>query len=303
MQRLLFIMGILFSFVPAYGYASVFYFSTSDGVKLYVHTAGKGNPCVFVHGGPGITSYIFEATPAAKLIEQKVHMIYFDQRGCGRSSSPADSNYSVTRMEKDMDELRVFLKIKKWSVMGHSFGGMLMTAYAKDYPQNVRSLVYIHCTLDRESVLKSHIYFGTKLLEAVGDTFKVNKQLPGFNQMIKVHEELAKKGVEYKIMFNSQRQKNIEDSLLDAASPHFNWDFQHRVWRLKDYAVDYAKYTKNIACPVLILSGTKDYAVGPNAYKQWRFKNSRVIFYNGAHTSYQENPKWFANVILPFLEK
>jgi proline iminopeptidase len=228
-------------------------------------------------------------------------MIYFDQRGCGRSASPRDSGYSIKQMEKDMEELRAFLKIKKWSVMGHSFGGLLMTAYAKDHSGRVTSLVYIHCTLNRESVLKTHIYYGTKLLAEIGDTIKIDQQLSRFNQMIAVHQELAKKGIEYKIMFRSQRQKNIEDSLLNATSPHFNWDFQHRVWKMADYAFDYALYTRDITCPVLILSGTKDYAVGPNAYKSWHFKNSRVVFYNGAHTSYQEESQWFADTILKFL--
>ena len=27
--------------------------TTSDGVQLYVRVAGQGQPCVFVHGGPG----------------------------------------------------------------------------------------------------------------------------------------------------------------------------------------------------------------------------------------------------------
>ncbi len=137
-------------------------------------------------------------------------------------------------------------------------------------------------------------------MEQVGDTFKVDKKLPLFNQMMKVHEELAKKGIEYKIMFRSQREKNIEDSLINATTPHFNQDFQHHVWTMKDYQVDYAIYTKDIRCPVLIITGTKDYAVGPDAYKAWHYTDSRVVFYNGAHTSYQEEPEWFAGTVLNF---
>src|ERR1700748_700947 len=106
MKLLLYILPILFLSKIATGQDKSFYFTTSDGVKLYVHTAGKGKPCLFVHGGPGLTSYIFEATPAAKMIEQKVHMVYFDQRGSGRSSSAKDSNYSMKRMERDIEELR-----------------------------------------------------------------------------------------------------------------------------------------------------------------------------------------------------
>jgi proline iminopeptidase len=278
-----------------------FYFTTSDSVKLYVHTAGTGKPCLFIHGGPGYTSYIFEATPAAKMIEQKVHMIYFDQRGSGRSEAAKDGDYSIKRMEKDMEELRTFLKIKKWAVMGHSFAGVLETPYAKDYPQSITKLIFVHCTLNLNSSLRSHIDNGTMLLREVGDNYKVDTTWSKFDQMIKVHEELAKKGIEYKIMFRSQHEKNIEDSLAAASTKNFNQDFQHHVWKMKEYWIDYSQYTKDIKCPVLIVTGTKDYAVGPDSYKAWHFPNSRVVIYDGAHTSYQEEPKWFVGKVLPFL--
>ncbi len=301
MKKLLILFGIVFLSKGGFAGDKVFYFTTSDNVKLYVRTAGIGKPCLFVHGGPGLTSYIFEATPAAKLIEKKMHMIYFDQRGSGRSSSAADSNYSIRRMEQDIEELRAWLKIEKWSVMAHSFGGMIMTPYARDYPERVYSLIYVHCGLDAKTTLNSHIYYGSKLLAEIGDTITVDKKLPLFDQMMNVHRELAKKGIEYKIMFRSQRQKDIEDSLINGTTPHFNQDFQHHVWTMKDYLKDYSTYTKDINCPVLIITGTKDYAVGPDAYKAWHFKNARIVIYNGAHTSYQEEPAWFAQKVLAFI--
>ena len=290
----------LFS-ATVYGKEKSFYFKTSDGVNLYIRTAGKGLPCLFVHGGPGLTSYIFEATPAAKLIEQSLHMIYFDQRGSGRSSNAADSNYSMKRMERDIEELRVFLKINKWSVIGHSFGGLIMTAYAKDYPEKINSMVYVHCTNNLQLSLQSHIDNGTRLLRQIGDTIKPDTQLTSFNQMMKVHEELAKKGIEYKIMFRSQQEKDMEDSLIRFATPHLNQDFQHFIWGMKEYFIDYSTYTENIHCPVLIINGTLDYAVGPDSYKAWKFKNSKVVSYKGGHTSYQEEPEWFASAVLKFL--
>ena len=301
MTRVYYILIILFLADTVSGQDSSFYFNTSDGVKLYVRTTGKGNPCLFLHGGPGSTSYYFEAMPVAQLIEQKVHMIYFDQRGGGRSSSAADSNYSMKRMELDIDELRTFLKIKKWSVMGHSFGGLILTAYARDYPQNIRSLVYVHCTIDLTSSLKSHIDNGIRLLRELGDTIVVNRQLPPFDQLSQVDQEISNKGISYKIMFRSLRDKEIDDSLTNAATPHFNQDFQHHVWTMKDYWKDYTPYTKDILCPVLVIAGTSDFAVGPDNYKSWQFKNMKVVLHNGGHFSFLENPQWFADIVLPFL--
>ena len=280
---------------------STYHFVTSDGVSLYLRTAGKGFPCLFVHGGPGNTSHYFEPLPAAKILEQKVRMIYYDQRGGGRSASAKDSNYSIKRMEQDIEEIRNFLKIRKWSIIGHSFGGVIMTAYAKDYPENIQSLVYLHCGLYLNSVLHSHIENGIRLLKEDGVNYQPNKALPLFNQMMDVHAEMAKQGIEYKIMFRSPQEKNVEDSLIGAATPHFNQDFQRFVWKMPDYQIDYAIYTKDILCPVLIITGKKDYAVGPDAYKTWHFKNSQVVFYDYAHVSFQEEPTWFTEHVLLFL--
>ncbi len=302
MKNLLYILTILLLSKVTSAQDTSFYFKTSDGVRLYVRTVGEGRPCLFLHGGPGLTSYYFEALPVAKLIEQKVHMIYFDQRGGGRSSSPKDGNYSMKRMEQDIEEIRNFLKIKKWSVMGHSFGGLIMTAYAKDYPQSIRSLIYAHCMIDIKPALASHINNGLKLLEQVGDTIHLNKQLPAFGQMNEVDSALTKKGIGYKIMFSSLRDEKIDDSLTKAATPHFNQDFNHYVWSTKDYWTDYTKYTKDILCPVLIITGTKDYAVGPETYKSWHFKNEKIVFFDAAHFSFLDEPKRFAETVLQFLK-
>jgi proline iminopeptidase len=302
MKGLLTILTLLVLTKNILGQDKNFYFTTSDSVKLYVHTAGQGNPCLFIHGGPGLTSYIFEVTPAAKLVEQKVHMIYYDQRGSGRSFSAPNGDYSMKRMEKDIEELRSFFKIKKWSVMGHSFGGLIMTAYAKDYPEYIRSLVYVHCTINMNTALKSHLDNGTMLLKESGIDFHVDTTLSPFNQLMQVHEALAKNGIEYKIMFRSQQEKNIEDSLINVSTSHFNQDFQHWVWKNKEYWMDYEKYTKDILCPVLIITGTRDYAIGPKSYQSWQFKNRKIVIYEGGHTSYQEEPTWFAETVLNFLQ-
>ncbi len=77
------------------------------------------------------------------------------------------------------------------------------------------------------------------LLREAGDNYKVDNSLSKFDRMINVHKELAKQGIEYKIMFRSQREMNIEDSLAEASTKNFNQDFQHHVWGIKDYWFDY----------------------------------------------------------------
>jgi proline iminopeptidase len=60
---------------------------TTDSVDLYVNVKGSGTYCLFIHGGPGSGSYWVEKF-FGKELEQRFTMIYLDQRGVGRSSSP-----------------------------------------------------------------------------------------------------------------------------------------------------------------------------------------------------------------------
>jgi proline iminopeptidase len=44
-------------------------------------------------------------------------------------------------MTDDIESLRKHLKIKKWTILGHSFGGMLASYYATIYPNSINKLV------------------------------------------------------------------------------------------------------------------------------------------------------------------
>lgn len=67
--------------------------------------------------------------------------------------------------------------------------------------------------------------------------------------------------------------------------------------------MDYSKYTEDILSPVLIITGKKDFAVGADTCKTRHFKNSRIIFYQFAYASFQEEPEWFAIHILWYFQE
>ena len=45
-------------------------------------------------------------------------------------------------MVQDIEDLRKKLKIEKWVVFGHSFGGILATHYAAKYPKRIKKLIF-----------------------------------------------------------------------------------------------------------------------------------------------------------------
>ena len=67
-------------------------FYTVNGIRHWVKVKGsehKTTPIVVVHGGPGGNNYNFEQSPGPKL-EKFATVIYYEQRGSGRSDAPAD---------------------------------------------------------------------------------------------------------------------------------------------------------------------------------------------------------------------
>jgi len=266
---------------------SVFYFKTSDNVRLYVRMAGQGKPCVFVHGGPGSTSYYYEAMASAPLIEKEMKMIYFDQRGCGRSDSALNNDYSMKRLEKDIEELKTFLGFPTWAVMGHSFGGILITNYAHDYPHSVSALLLIECTLNMQASMSSHLEFGLKELGIKDQTEYRDTTKPLNERVWKIHNMLTEKGIWYKLMFRNAYEKRFSDSITFAIGK-FNHDFANNVWERKEYWKDYTQITKDIKCPVLVMTGDKDFAIGPDLYKSYSFPKQTVAHYIGGHAPFQE---------------
>jgi proline iminopeptidase len=114
--------------------------------KMYYWTLQKFNPLkpslVLIPGGPGQTFHQLEWVNS-----EKINMIYFDPRGMGCSTPTLDNLinnpefYSSEKVAQDLDSLRKFLNIKKWSVYGHSFGTIPATIYAAKFPDQTRSLI------------------------------------------------------------------------------------------------------------------------------------------------------------------
>ena len=127
-------------FLPGNSQTS-FELSHPEGV-LYYELYGEGSDTLLlINGGPGMNSRGFQGL--AKLLAQGRVVVLYDQRGTGRSTlhEVNEATVNLEKMAADMELLREHLGIKKWKVMGHSFGGMLGAYYTSRYPERVCSMV------------------------------------------------------------------------------------------------------------------------------------------------------------------
>ena len=123
------------------------YLQTSAGEVFFEwHGAETGVPLVCVHGGPGFTSYYLE--PLTDL-SRDVPVILYDQAGCGRSRrGGARKVFSIDGFISELEDLRRGLAIEKMSLLGHSFGGLIIGEYALRHPERVKSLIFACVSID-----------------------------------------------------------------------------------------------------------------------------------------------------------
>ncbi|PZF74342.1 alpha/beta fold hydrolase [Taibaiella soli] len=269
-------------------------FITSDGVALYLKVSGNGAPCIFIHGGPGAWSKSFEDM-GGNALEQKLTMYYFDQRGCGRSQSPTDGNYTMERMIRDIEELRTITGSEKVYLIAHSFGGVLAFNYAKRYPQHVNGLILLNATLDLRNSLSNQIAYVDTLLKKHISTTENDSLMAHFFKARKLLKQADK---DYKMLSDNKSSVAKIDSIDDATR---NSAFAQVALTMPEYTVDFTKQTSQVNVPVLIISGSRDHSIGPDHYKRFHFPNQRVKLINGGHILYFEENGVFVNAMFDFI--
>jgi proline iminopeptidase len=113
--------------------------ATVNGAKLYYVEHGGGTPFIAVHGGLGFDHTYMRH--GLRPLEDDVRMIYFDQRGNGRSQRVDPETITIPQLSDDVDGLRRELGLDRIGVVGHSYGGFVALQYAISYPDRVSHLI------------------------------------------------------------------------------------------------------------------------------------------------------------------
>ena len=113
-------------------------FINSNGLKLYYEIEGEGHAVVLLSGGPGLSH---EYLQPLRSLASDAQLVFFDQRGTGRSDKANLQDYTVEANVEDIEQLRRELQLDSFILFGHSWGGMLAQAYALKYPAHVSKLI------------------------------------------------------------------------------------------------------------------------------------------------------------------
>ena len=293
------ILLIAFFCISIATYAGEKKITTSDGVELYVKVKGQGTPLLYIHGGPGSGSLWFEEF-FGEFMEAHFTVVYLDQRGVGRSSSPKDGNYSMERMAQDFEEVRESLGFESWLTLGHSFGGILQMGYIQRFPLANKGMIMVNCTLNLPESL--HESWAPKALEFLGETYTKNDSLPLPQLMNNLGSRLREKNIFWKMAYAHSENELIMNKTYEAI-PNFNYDFGNAALLLDEYWENYKPSTSAVEQPVLFFYGTQDWMVGPEHYKGVEFPEAILWPGEVGHLPFQEGKEDLMASILEYKRK
>lgn len=107
-----------------------------------IGNSGSNKVIVLLHG-KNFSGYYWERI-AKDLAAQEFRVIIPDQIGFGKSSKPEYYQYSFSQLALNTQSLLKSLKIRNYTLVGHSMGGMLATQMAYLFPESLNKLVLIN---------------------------------------------------------------------------------------------------------------------------------------------------------------
>jgi proline iminopeptidase len=267
-----------------------------NGFDLYYRSLGTGEPVLILSGGPGDDcDYML---PVAAEIAKNAHAILLEQRGTGRSIPPRvdKSTISLALYLQDFEALRVHLQAQRWTVVGHSAGGILAMDYAAAYPERVSKLIL----LDTAPVAFQHlIAFQDNILDRL--SLEDRDRLATLEKANSPQARAAIAELQAKGLFFDRA---IGEQLADELSNAWHADVGHLLGEeITAPGYDLRPHLKNFDNPVLVLNGRQDPMDPLMAYETAAaFKHSTLKFIDRAgHFPWFDQPKDFDAAIEDFL--
>lgn len=281
---------------------------TVDGVRLWYRVAGpdRDTPIIFLHGGPGEGSQTFQAV-GGPAIEKSHRMVYFDQRGSGRSERPKDSAaYSLDILVEDIERLRQHLGVSKIALLGHSFGTILALEYAVKYPDHTKALILAAAVPDW--IGQQH-FLCAQLQRSDPEAYTraVAAAEPGSPihcLAFRAYSGSAGKNFVYGNMFPDRKVGDRVDE-LDNENGLGNSGEMNRALFSKGLLIYRFEHPERVVAPVLVIAGGKDHQAVIELQRGLaaRLPNARLIEYpDNGHFMFVEDPERFARDVNKFMD-
>lgn len=285
------------------------YMQNMNGVVHWIRIDGAENhttPLVIIHGGPGGNVYAFERT-IGPLLSKNRTIIYYEQRGCGRSGSPHSPNaLTLKDLIDDFNEIHHWLGVEKVDLFGYSFGGELALEITHAFPNKINKVILSSPSLIG---LKNQYLIQIAGFMSIADpTF-----IPIIEGIFEDQGTLEEKYIRLwqaadtetvdRLFFENQSLAK-EYRRLTQDSKLTNTGHMLKVLQNNPPKIPLYERLIEIKHEMLIITGVHDRNSGVPISNQIhrQLKNSNlVLFQNSAHFPYMEEPEAFLEQVNSFL--
>ena len=283
--------------------------ATIAGVRIWYRVAGtwdgRSAPVVFLAGGPGGHSYAFERTAGPPLEPSRL-MVYYHQRGTGRSERPPSGDYALATLAADVEALRVHLGVPRIALVAHSFGAVIALEYGALHPERLAAAVLagglwnapMSCREQARRIEANHPDAYRALIAAGPLTDE-----DACDRVFRAFRGAARERFNEENMFPARAALDKLNRLEAESALRNTGELSSAVFRQGLLHYRFAGAAR-IAAPVLVVSGTRDFAAGPDAQRSLAeaLPRGRLLEYPGlGHWMFIEDPQRFARDVSAFL--
>jgi proline iminopeptidase len=262
---------------------------------IYTKIFGKGEPLVFLHGGPGGEHRYF--LPHLQELSKEFTLVFYDQRGCGQSEHKHKELYTLEGEVETLEELRKCLGIQKLNLVGESWGTMLSLLYTAKYPNKVNK---IFMTAAVGATMEGFLRFGVELENRL--TTEERELLKKLSVQLEKNEVDVKEIFKIIDPYYVYSPKTLTRRTPTKSNPEVNSVLSKEIIENYDVSKEWDKFG-NI--PILVAQGDHD-IIAPSILEEVLIKyiphiDVRIIE-NCGHWSIIEQPERLQAMILDFFK-
>jgi proline iminopeptidase len=288
---------LMMAAVPA-GAAETGRMVKSGPFSLFVEVrgAGSGTPLFMVNGGPGFAHDYVHCSNAWDVLARRRRVVFYDQRGTGRSGRLKPGlTCTLADQIADLEAVRAAIGVDRIDLLGHSWGGYLVMAYAARHPEHIAHLMIVDSAAPKWSETEFIFKYifpegmerqaGLQFSESLGDSAALKQDLREY----------------FAMLFYDTKKRDEFLSRIDR------YVFQQNV--NQTLSADLEKFDLNpelpkFRFPTLVVTGRYDINVAPStAWKiHQKIPGSRfAVFEKSGHLPYFEEPDAFVSTLEDFL--
>jgi proline iminopeptidase len=279
-----------------------------NGARVWYRVAGtwdgRSAPVVFLAGGPGGNSYSFEKVGGPQL-EPANLIVYYDQRGTGRSERPASGDYAIATLVDDIEALRRHLGVPKISLIAHSFGAVLALEYAAKFADRVEAAVLAGPLWNAPFSCGEHIERLAELRPDVYRSLRAEGEYPQIEACERSFRSVpGREGerITQANMFPNPQTRELLQRLESEGGLKNTGELGQAVFQQGLLRYGFLGAHK-VTAPVLVIGGSRDFAAGPRTQRALArvLPRGRFLEYQGSgHWMFLEHPERFARDVSAF---